>query len=64
MKWCTYNMTDNHVQLKFHKVVKYHNLNKKLKKYSNHHTSRSVKTVINGMTEKFKPQMLIKMTPI
>ena len=32
VKWCTYNMTDNNVQLKFHNVVNYHNLNKKLKK--------------------------------
>ena len=29
MKWCTHNMTNNNVQLKSHKVVNYHNLNKK-----------------------------------
>ena len=29
MKWCTHNMTNDNVQLKFHKVVNYHNLNKK-----------------------------------
>ena len=29
VKWCTYNMTNDNVQLKFHKVVNYHNLNKK-----------------------------------
>ena len=32
MKWYTYNMTNNNVQEKFHKVVNHHNLNKKLKK--------------------------------
>ena len=32
MKRCTYNMTNNNVQLKFHKVVNYHNLNLKKKK--------------------------------
>ena len=31
VKWCTYNRTNNNVQLKFHKVVNDHNLNKKLK---------------------------------
>ena len=29
VKWCTHNMTNNNVQLKSHKVVIYHNLNKK-----------------------------------
>ena len=29
VKWSTYNMTNNNVQLKFHKVVNYHNLNLK-----------------------------------
>ena len=28
VKECTYKMTDNNVQLKFHNVVNYHNLNK------------------------------------
>ena len=32
VKWCLYNMTNNNVQLKFHKVVNYHSLNKELKK--------------------------------
>ena len=31
MKWCTHNITNNNVQLKSHKVVIYHNLNKKKK---------------------------------
>ena len=29
VKWCTYNKTNSNVQLKFHNVVNYHNLNKK-----------------------------------
>ena len=32
VKGCTYTKTDNNVKLKFHKVVNYHNLNKKVKK--------------------------------
>ena len=28
-KWCTHNMTNKNVQLKSHKVVIYHNINKK-----------------------------------
>ena len=28
-KWCTHNMTNNNVQLISHKVVIYHNINKK-----------------------------------
>ena len=28
-KWCTHNMTNKNVQLKSHKLVIYHNINKK-----------------------------------
>ena len=31
-KWCTHNMTNKNVQPKSHKVVIYHNINKKKKK--------------------------------